>query len=502
MRKAAWVAAISFFLGILLSGILFVYLPEKELPENFTSEPNFLSSSSSSYLFASPDPQSAPELDFVKIAELVGPTVVSITVEKVERRRISGFWDDWPEDFWDRFFFGVPRGREQEYRSESRGTGFFISSDGYILTNNHMVEKAVRVTVSTVQNQEFQAEVVGTDPPTDLALLKVTAKGNPYAQLGDSDRLKVGEWVLAIGNPLGFENTVSAGIVSAKGRQLLRSQVTPNYQDFIQTDAAINRGNSGGPLVDMRGKVVGITSMIASSPTGGNIGIGFAIPSSLAGKVVKQLKEKGRVVRGYLGVWTGEISQEVKESLKLKSREGALVHEVTPGSPADKAGIQQYDAIVSVNGQPVKDPNDLSFKIAEIEPETKVEISIIRDGKEKVLTAKLVELETGAEQAASAASGDELGMRVTTLNPRIARRLGMRTEEGVLVIEVKKYSEADRKDIRPYDIILEANRVKVKDETDFHALIKRLKSGETLMLLIRRESEGEFRDFIKTLRLP
>lgn len=505
MKKTALIALISFVLGILLAGFIFVYLPEKNAPENFASEPNFSSSTYSSSLFASPSNQSTPELDFVKITDLMGPTVVSVTAERVERRRVVSFWEDSPyedpfKDFWDRFF-GIPRGREQEYRYESRGTGFFISQDGYILTNNHIVEKAVKVTVTSLQDEEYQAEIVGTDPPTDLALLKVKAKSSQFAELGDSDMLKVGEWVLAIGNPLGFEHTVSAGIVSAKGRQLIRSDSTPNYQDFIQTDAAINRGNSGGPLVNMRGKVVGITSMIAS-PTGGNIGIGFAIPSNLARRIVQQLKEKGRVIRGFLGVATTPLSRDDQDALNLKTRNGALVNEVVAGSPADKAEVKPYDVIIEVNGKPVKDANDLSFKIAEIEPGTRIQIKVIRDGKEKILTAKLEELKTGEEEKPSSESGDDLGFTYMTLTPRISRRLGLGITGGVLITEVQQGSEAARKDLRPYDIILEANRVEVLERDDLYNIVKKLKSGDTLVLRVRRESNGESATFIRTLRIP
>ncbi|MCK4758948.1 MAG: trypsin-like peptidase domain-containing protein, partial [Candidatus Aminicenantes bacterium] len=259
MRKTAIVAVLSFFLGILLAGYIFVYQPERNVPDNFLNEPP----SSPSILYASPAPQAKQDLDFVSVADKVGPSVVRITAERVETRRVVGLWDDWGDDFWDRFF-GTPRGREREYRAEVRGTGFFISSDGYILTNNHLVENAEKIIIHSLNDEEFKAELVGSDPPTDLALLKVAKKNLPFAELGDSARLKVGEWVLAIGNPLGFEHTVSAGIVSAKGRQLIQSSNAPSYQDFIQTDAAINRGNSGGPLVNMRGEVIGITSMIAS----------------------------------------------------------------------------------------------------------------------------------------------------------------------------------------------------------------------------------------------
>jgi serine protease Do len=495
MKKTAFIALICFCLGIFLASFVFVYLPEKNAPDSFLEEtPN----PSSSFLHASPSLQMKPDMDFVSIADKVGPAVVRIAAEKVERRRVSSPWDDMPDDFWDRFF-GIPRGREREFRSEARGTGFFISSDGYIMTNNHIVENAEKVSVTTFKDKEYTAKIVGLDPNTDLALLKVSDKNLPFAELGDSEKLRVGEWVLAIGNPWGFEHTVTAGIVSSKGRQLGIPDVP--YQDYIQTDAAINRGNSGGPLVNMRGEVVGITSNIIS-PSGGNIGIGFAIPSNLARKVVKQLKEKGRVVRGYLGVSSGPVTEEDKDHLGLKERKGALVGSVERGTPAEKAGLKPADVIVEVNGKPIESHHDLMFKIAEIEPGTKVEIKIIRDGEEKILTTTLGERPSEEGQEAPAASGKDLGISVTTMTSRLARRYGYQTEEGVLITNVSQFSEADRKGLRAGDIILEANRKNVRTDREFRNIVNKLDSGETLMLRIRRERDGQAEEFIRTLRIP
>ncbi len=331
--------------------------------------------------------------------------------------------------------------------------------------------------------------------------MKVDGKDLPYTQLGDSAQLKVGEWVLAIGNPLGMEHTVTAGIVSAKGRQLAGSLNVPEYQDFIQTDAAINRGNSGGPLVNLGGEVVGITSNILS-PSGGNIGIGFAIPSNLAKKVVKQLEEKGRVVRGYLGVQIQPINEEIKDFLKLSSKQGAYVTKVEPDTPAERAGLERHDVIIELNGEPIKDANDVKFKIADIQPETKIEITIIRDGKEKILTAKLAELEPEEEHEAPAAPGKDIGLTVRELSPRLSRRLGLRTEEGLLITGVTRYSEAERKGVLKYDIIIEVNRRKVKTFSELENLLKKLDSGDPIILTIRREREREAQEFIVTLRMP
>ncbi|MCK4644789.1 MAG: Do family serine endopeptidase [Candidatus Aminicenantes bacterium] len=501
MKKTFLIALISFFVGILITGMIFIYLPEKNSIENFLEEPTSPSLASSLYASNPTIPlQAKPDLDFVKIADKVGSTVVQITAEKVEKRRASPFGGDRPfDDFWDRFF-GAPRGREREYRSEVRGTGFFIHSEGYILTNNHLVEKSVKVTVFTLQEKEYTAEIIGTDPLSDLALLKIKDKNLPFCELADSSLLQVGEWVLAIGNPWGLEHTVTAGIVSSKGRQL-GGFSDIRYQDYIQTDAAINPGNSGGPLVNMKGDVVGINTLILA-PTGGNIGIGFAIPSNLARKVVKQLQEKGRVIRSYLGIRPQPITTADKDHLKLKSKRGALVGEVVRGTPADKAGLEVTDVIIEISGQPVKDHNDLMFKIADITPGTKVELKVIRNGKEKVLTAKLTELPTEEEQETSPASKKDLGLTVTSLTPRVARRYGLRSREGVLITDVKRYSVADRNGLKRGDIILEANGQNIKDEDELIKIVDKLNSGDTLMLRIRREGQRDTTESIVTLRIP
>lgn len=501
MKKTFIIALISFFVGILITGMIFIYLPEKNSIENFLEEPSSPSLTSSLYASnPSSSLQAKPDLDFVKIADKVGATVVQIIAEKVEKRRASGFGGDRPfDDFWDRFF-GPPRGREQEYRSESRGAGFFIHAEGYILTNNHLVEKSVKVTVFTLQEKEYTAEIIGTDPLTDLALLKIKDKDLPFCELADSSLLQVGEWVLAIGNPWGLEHTVTAGIVSSKGRQLGGFSDVP-YQDYIQTDAAINPGNSGGPLVNMKGDVVGINTLILA-PTGVNIGIGFAIPSNLARKVVKQLQEKGRVVRGYLGIRPQPLTTADKDHLKLKSKRGALVGEVESGTPADKGGLEVADVIIEINGQPVKDHNDLRFKIADIMPGTKAEFKVIRDGKEKVLTIKLIELRTEEEQEATPASKKDLGFTVTSLTSRVARRYGLRSREGVLITAVERFSVADRNGLKRGDIILKANGQNIKDEDELIKLVDKLNSGDTLMLRIRREGQRDTTESIVTLRIP
>ena len=501
MKKTLIIATISFFLGMVIAGLIFIYSPEKNYPDNLAVAQQ--APALSSNLYASPSVQTREDLDFVTIAEKAAPACVSVIAERVETRTVRSFFDDSPFDFWDRFFFGEPRGRgdrEQEFRSTSQGTGFFISQDGYIVTNNHIVEGAIKVDIISLNGDEYEANVVGTDPRTDLALLKVKGKNLPYLELGDSSNLKVGEWVLAVGNPLGLSHTVTAGIVSAKGRQLAGGGV-PDYQDFIQTDASINRGNSGGPLINMQGVVVGINSMIIS-PSGGNIGIGLAIPTSLAKGVIEQLEEKGRVVRGYLGVSIYPVTEDYVKLLNLKTKEGAVVNTVEPGTPAEKAGLKPYDVIIALDGEPIKDNNDVRFKIAEIEPGTEAELTIIRDGKEEKLKVKISELDTEPETSQKVSPEKDLGITVQEMTERIARRYGFKTEEGLIITEVKQYSEAYRKGLEKYDIIIEVNRKPVRRVNELEKEIKNTDPGDPIMFRIVRERNGQVQESIAILRIP
>jgi serine protease Do len=502
MKKYAWIAVSSFTLGLLLAGYVFLYLPEKSAaPADVFAKAASPAPTAASNLFASSLPQEKAPMDFVAIAEKIGPAVVRIEATRRETAQSQGPGGDWPfgEDFFNRMFPQPRQSQPEANVVQVGGTGFFISADGYILTNNHMVEKdkTVQVTVTTTSGDQYDAKIVGTDPGTDLALVKINAKNEPFAELGDSSQVKVGEWVLAIGNPLGMDNTVTAGIVSYKGRSI----DTQSYQDFIQTDAAINRGNSGGPLINMKGEVIGITSSILTSGFAGNIGIGFAIPSNIAKKVVVELKDKGRVIRGRLGVQIRDLSEGMVKQFNLKSKAGAVVSSVEPDSPAEKAKIRQYDVIVQVNGEPVKNSDELRFKIADIKPGNKVDLTIIRDGKEMRVTAIVDELEPEREKGQVASSEKDIGVSVVALTPNTARRYGLRTTEGLLITEVRQGSEADRQGLSGGMIILEVNRKKMTSVGDFDDILKKTASGDEVILLVRTEGDGKSQDFIATVKV-
>jgi serine protease Do len=502
MKKIALISLASFLFGLMLAGYIFVYLPEHKAPAKSFLEESAEPLGSALYAQSS---AVKPTLDFAAISDKLGPTVVKVECEKVERQQSFGFDQGPGNDFWDRFF-GSPSRRPAEQKVTVQGTGFFISADGYLITNNHIVENGQKIRVFTAGGDEFLAKIIGTDPRTDVALIKVETKNASFAELGDSAALKVGEWVLAIGNPLGMEHTVTAGIVSAKSRQLLDLDPGNSYQDYIQTDAAINRGNSGGPLVNMKGEVVGINSnILTGSMSGGNIGIGFAIPSNLAKKVVAQLKEKGKVIRGYLGINIPfqPIDEETRKSLSLPSRKGALISSVEAGTPAEKAGLKQYDVVIELNGEPIDSGTDLRMKIADFKPGTKIELKVIRDGKEKTISATVAELEDQNPATSAARRQNDIGFQVTALTPNLARRYGLTTTRGLLITDVDPSSDAGRKGLQPGDIIREVNRQAIETEEAWDALIAKRKSGDGLLLLVRREGDGgRSQDFIVTIRIP
>lgn len=431
--------------------------------------------------------------DFTGIVERAAPAVVNI-----EAIRSAGREPDVlnppseMEELFRRFFGepGLPRipiPRDQV----SSGTGFIISPDGFLLTNHHVVEGADRVVVRMADRREFDARIVGTDPATDVALLKIEAKDLPTLKLGDSSKLKPGEWVIAIGSPFGFEHSVTAGVVSGTGRSVGTGQ---QYVPFIQTDVPINRGNSGGPLINMAGEVVGINSQIFSN-TGGFMGLSFAVPIEVARNVADQIREKGRVSRGRLGVNIQEVTREFAKTLGLERPRGALVSGVVPGSAAEKAGIQVRDVILSFNGREILRSSDLPPLVGATPPGSRAEVEIFRDGRTRKLTVVVDELPAeGAEAAAVAGArggaAGRLGITVEALTPEQRERLGLRRDEGVVISRVT--GAAARAGLRPGDIVLMVGRERVGTPAEFERLTRNVKPGDTVMLLVRRGEQTVF----------
>ena len=427
---------------------------------------------------------------FVRIAESATPSVVTVYTEKTVSRRLSSPFDFFGHQFDDFFSFPRldPRGEDRKQVRRGLGSGVVVTDDGYILTNNHVIDGADTVSVRTADDRSLDAKVIGVDPKTDLAVIKVDAKGLKPIALGDSDELRVGEWVIAIGSPLGdnLARTVTRGIVSAKGRANVG---LADYEDFIQTDAAINPGNSGGPLVNINGELVGINTAIASR-TGGFEGIGFAVPSNMARKVMTALITKGKVTRGYLGVSIQDVDMNLAKAMKLEKAEGALVGTVVASSPAAKAGIETGDVITAFNGRAVGSSVELRNRIAGLPPGSEADLTVLRDGRKRSLKVTLAE-QPAPDAAASAAAGEAnraLGFTAAPLTPAEAGRLGVAPGSGkVVVTTVDPSSNAYRAGLRRGDVILAVNRKDVESFAAYSAAVKTLKEGELLFLLVGRQ---------------
>ncbi len=426
---------------------------------------------------------------FANLAKTLGPTVVNIKVAKVEK--VGAFqWPRAPEgpfgEFFERFFKEMPKIPEN-FRTQGAGSGVIMSRDGYILTNNHVVEGAKEVTVTLADKQEYTARVVGRDPKTDLAVLKIDAtEPLPTAVMGDSDHLNVGDWVVAIGNPFGLSNTVTAGIVSAKGRIIGAGP----YDDFIQTDASINPGNSGGPLFNTKGEVVGINTAII--PNGQ--GIGFAIPINAVKPLIPQLVSTGEVTRGYLGVSIQSITPDLEKALKLGDKKGALVGDVVAGSAAQKAGIRRGDVIVAFNGKAVKESHDLPSLVAATPVGQEVTVTILRDGKKRQLPVTVGKFpsETGTVDESQQPTEGKWGLLLQDVTPLLARELGLKDDHGVVVIGVQPGSPADLAGIQKGDIILEVNRQPANSVDEAMKVIAKADNEDTLLLLINRDKGSMF----------
>ena len=430
-------------------------------------------------------PALMPAASYAGVVEQITPAVVTIRSE----RRVRNISQELPEGL--REFFGEqfrqgPRRPLPERRAGGLGSGVIVRPDGYILTNHHVVAGAESVNVELTDSRSFKAKVVGSDQPSDLAVLKIEGTNLQTLALGDSDSVRVGDVVLAVGNPLGVGQTVTMGIVSAKGRA---TGTDGSFEDFIQTDAPINQGNSGGALVSTGGQLIGINSQILT-PSGGNIGIGFAIPANMAKNVMSQLIEHGEVQRGMIGVTIQPVTSDIARSLGLAEVRGALVNSVQPGSPAEKAGVRRGDVITAVNGDTIKDGNGLRNEVSQLLPGTSARLTIVRDGKEQTLTATVGELRQSANQPEEGSAEGEktgFGMTVDVLDREQARELGVPASSGVLVTAVQSGGRAAAAGIRAGDVIVEVDRRPV---TTPDALRAALQNGSRPALILVRRGEA------------
>ncbi|HSM93285.1 MAG TPA: DegQ family serine endoprotease [Anaeromyxobacteraceae bacterium] len=430
------------------------------------------------------------------------PAVVNISTTTIVKHPARAQGQRSPEeDFFERFF-GMPGpDAPQQFKGSSLGSGFIINSDGYILTNNHVVKDATDIRVKLTDNREFAASVVGKDPVTDVALIRLKSppKDLPTVVLGDSDALEQGDFVLALGSPFGLADTATFGIISAKHRSVNHG----TYDDFLQTDAAINPGNSGGPLFNLRGEVVGVNTMILA-PQGTFVGVGFAVPISLAKSILPQLKEKGKVVRGYLGVQVSELTPDLAQGFGFRpEQKGALVQQVVKGTPADKGGVEAGDLVIAMNGKPVESASALTRGVATVPPGEKVALTLIRKGSEKKVTLQVAKRPdeealargdfSGDDQGEEQGAGGEaekskvrLGITVQPITPDLAKRLDAAPGDGLVVVEVEDDGPAARAGIRPGDILVEVNRARVKSPADVSKALSPLKDGEIALLRVRR----------------
>lgn len=453
----------------------------------------------------SPDVQSAVPpaagvTSFADVVEAVSPAVVNIMVDKVAEARPTAGGPNFGrgnqfnspfDEFFGRFF-DMPGGRQMpERRIQGQGSGFLVEANGYIVTNNHVIDGADKITVTMQDGKKLDATLVGHDPKTDLALIKVEGSSLPHVSFGDSDTARVGDWVIAIGNPFGLGGTATAGIISARGRDIRSGP----YDDYLQIDAPINMGNSGGPVFNTAGEVVGVNTAIFS-PNGGNVGIGFAIPANQAKVVVQQLKEKGTVQRGWLGVQIQDLDSELAASLGLDEERGALVAEVLGDGPAKKAGVLAGDVITKVNDQAIDSARTLSRVIANANPNETVRLDVWRDGKSRELKVKLGEA-SSTEQVASAGpagtqGGATLGLTLRPLTAEDRSQLGLPdTVEGALVVQVAPDSPAAEKGLRPGDVITQVNQKPVTSAADAVAELRKAKDEKSRALLLVRRGDGQ-----------
>jgi len=487
-------AILLILIGAVIGQFIFHKTPERVvLYENSQSGTGTPVIRNASYL--STEDTGAPSLvdlnnAFVGIAEKVNPSVVTITTTKVIKVRGNSMFPGFDDDLFYQFF-GIPP--QTERRGTALGSGVIVDKKGYILTNNHVVEQGEKINVRLIDNREFEAKVVGTDPKSDLAVIKIKADNLMPIVLGNSDALRIGEWVLAIGSPFSdnLDHTVTAGIVSAKGRSdILNNNM---IQNFIQTDAAINPGNSGGALVNIRGELVGINTAIATNGGAGNLGIGFAIPVNMAKKVLSDLIEHGKVIRAWLGVSIQNIDDPKAKALKLKEPSGVLIGSVVEDGPADKAGLEVGDVIIEFDGIKVKNVSSLQVLVSNSEVGKEKDVVVIRNKRKKTIRVKLEEMpgNMAGQSIASSSKTSKLGITVDNLTPYLAQQYGVKTDEkGVIVTSVDRSSEAGQV-LRPGDLIQRIGDQNIKDVDDYNKALEQA-SGEYILVLVKRKDNTFF----------
>jgi serine protease Do len=451
---------------------------------------------------AAPRAPAAVGVSFADVIESVSPAVVNIAVMKVDTPAPTAFeysapglprgQQQFPFEFFERFFEGDPRGPQR--RTEGQGSGFVIDAGGYIVTNNHVAGGADEITVTLQDGRKLDATLVGSDSKTDLALIKVEASGLPYVAFGDSDKARVGDWVVAIGNPFGLGGTATAGIISARGRDIRSGP----YDDYLQLDAPINFGNSGGPVFNVAGEVIGVNTAIFS-PNGGNVGIGFAIPANQAKEIVADLKENGSVERGWLGVQIQDLDEELARSLRVSGAEGALVADVVAGGPAARAGLQSGDVITRFDGREIDSARTLSRVVAAATPNESATVTVWRDGGSRDLTVELGEAQNEAVAASTPGGGAgqggaALGLTLRPLTDGDRTMLGLPSDvEGAVVAAVQPGSAAAEKGLRPGDVITRVNQQAVENVADAVAALNAVRDrGDTALLLVRRGDSQQF----------
>ncbi len=418
------------------------------------------------------------------LVDTLSPSVVNISTTTIIKGRqgypfgrrmpFPRFFDE--DDFFRRFFENIP---ERDFKRQSLGSGFIITSDGYIFTNNHVVDKATKIKVKLATGKEYDAEVKGKDPSTDIALIKINPDNSlPVAKLGNSDKLRIGDGVFAIGNPFGLEHTVTAGIVSAKGRVIGSGP----YDNFIQTDASINPGNSGGPLFNLAGEVIGINTAIAAQAHG----IGFAIPINTAQSILADLKSKGSVSRGWLGISVQDVTDDIAANMKLKNINGALVGQVFEGDPADKAGIKTGDIITEIAGKKVQNTQDLLRIVAALKVGDKAAVKVIRDGRERGVDVIIGERKEGKEIARKGKLDEHYGMTVQEITPEMARHFRLSDKYGIIITNVQEGSPSDNAGLKAQDIILQINKARISSLKDFVTEMTKDSQEGTILLLIKR----------------